>query len=513
MSQLKTPPPPPNRQPPPSPNKLDGIDTRKDHLPRRQALNDIYGAAKEHQVVVVGSPASTGKSSLLTLLRTQLEADKATVLEYRCRAPSYAEAERDLRRVGFPTLPADMRKLKNTWLLLDDAQEMYSEEYHRFWATVVKGVTTAGCEGEVFVVIAATYDLATPRSPVVFALLPHVDPNICETEAKQLIQMHLGHRGFGNWDKFSNTVLGLSVLPGHAAAAGDADDDKFHIGVIMAAVRLVEIIRKLPNTTVTEETMLSYLRGGKFFCQLDRCFMLGSDTVATAKMKDQLLLALFQKEARNQDAPLNASLIGPLIRSGVLTTGGRFSCKAALWYYNNHCFPGRATVAPKTLRELIIKAVGSMSAKKLRDAVQAEFPKEAAFQHLFNETLSVHLPVEHMVIPELNTRAVDLEDPSAGPVTGELDFYVNGDLQWCIEVDRKGDQIGKHLGRFCGVNGKYREVKTNDYYVVDCRGPKVGGGVKLKKPHRCTLYFDVPAYKTCICEIEGHDDVIIELQM
>ena len=153
-----------------------------------------------------------------------------------------------------------------------------------------------------------------------------------------------------------------------------------------------------------------------------------------------------------------------------------------------------------------------MSAKRLRDsAPSGDFPKEAAFQQMFNETMSMHMPLQHAVIPELNTRAVDPQDPSK-QVTGELDFYVNGDVQWCVEFDRKGDEIGQHLGRFCGENGKYRKVETKDYYVVDCRGPKQGGGVKLVHQHRCTLYFSTD-FTTCRCEIKGEEGVDIELQM
>jgi hypothetical protein len=33
-------------------------------------------------------------------------------------------------------------------------------------------------------------------------------------------------------------------------------------------------------------------------------------------------------------------------------------------------------------------------------------------------------------------------------MTGKLDFYINCELQWCLELLRKDDKIGEHLLRF-----------------------------------------------------------------
>ena len=52
---------------------------------------------------------------------------------------------------------------------------------------------------------------------------------------------------------------------------------------------------------------------------------------------------------------------------------------------------------------------------------------------------------------------------------GELDFYVNWQLKWAVELLKEGKEIGEHLNRF--RTGKYREVETAEYLVVDFRGP------------------------------------------
>jgi hypothetical protein len=61
-------------------------------------------------------------------------------------------------------------------------------------------------------------------------------------------------------------------------------------------------------------------------------------------------------------------------------------------------------------------------------------------------------------------------------------------------------KVGKHLGPFDPVTGKYRTVEQLDYIVVDCRGPKKNGkGFDLSEG-RCTLYF-AEDFKHCVCQM------------
>jgi len=138
----------------------------------------------------------------------------------------------------------------------------------------------------------------------------------------------------------------------------------------------------------------------------------------------------------------------------------------------------------------------------LRDTLLNGFPKEAAFQHLFNETLSQHLPVEHAIIPELNTYA---KDASGKVRTGELDFYVNGKLKWALELVRNGSKIGEHIARFDEKNGKYRKVDMSDYLVVDCR-PVYKGDSDDEHESRCSLYF-AEDFTFCMCKMRKEKDL------
>lgn len=285
-------------------------------------------------------------------------------------------------------------------------------DYDAFWEIIVKDIDALNVKG-LFIVIAATYDLSAGNSAVTFEDVKHVDPYICEEEAKQLIDMHFGHWKLYGWETLRDTLLGLSALSGQQLGG------KFHIGVIMAAMRAIEEfreqVRSRPSMELTEDLVLKEIRATRFVEGLGRCFFLAPGTV-TDEVRDFLLWALTAPENQKKRAALLNSLIGPLIRAGMITSEGQFSCLAAHWYYNQMCFPNRARSAPSTLRDLIVKAVGSMSAKRLVDSIQSGFPKEAAFQQLFNEAMALHLPPGHSIIPELNTRVVNLDGPSSKPV-------------------------------------------------------------------------------------------------
>ena len=50
---------------------------------------------------------------------------------------------------------------------------------------------------------------------------------------------------------------------------------------------------------------------------------------------------------------------------------------------------------------------------------------------------------------------------------GFLDFYINGNIQWGIELLREGNTIKEHLDRFIKPNGKYSNMKFKEYLILD----------------------------------------------
>ena len=143
---------------PPSPSlKSDGIALDRLHLPRYSVVDKIYNTAKNLQHVVIGSPAGTGKTSLIQLLRKKLRDEGANVIRLNMSSAYAADYYiTKLREKQIDPADADsLENLQNTWLLLDDAQRAYTEDFNRFWESVVKDIGGADAKG-LFVVIAAT---------------------------------------------------------------------------------------------------------------------------------------------------------------------------------------------------------------------------------------------------------------------------------------------------------------------------------------------------------------------
>eukprot|EP00523_Entomoneis_sp_CCMP467_P012077 CAMPEP_0168717728 /NCGR_PEP_ID=MMETSP0724-20121128/149_1 /TAXON_ID=265536 /ORGANISM="Amphiprora sp., Strain CCMP467" /LENGTH=468 /DNA_ID=CAMNT_0008764213 /DNA_START=9 /DNA_END=1415 /DNA_ORIENTATION=+ len=465
---------------------------RGDHLRRDAVVNSIIAAARSRQFVVVGAPPATGKTSLLQLVENNLrQKHGATVHRLHLKDTGETHLLERLKNKGIEEDRLD--DLENCWLILDDAQNVYDDEkYSNFWQFIVKAIGSSNVDDKLFVIIAATYDYGTTGSPVQFKDLVHVHADITLEEASELFTMHAAVWGYQGWETYLDALLSISSL-----SSGD-----HHVGVVVAGIRLLEEARKRPGQGgLDESAALSILRSNYFIGKLDRCFQLPN--TLPLESHDLILDVLLEPDS---DLLPDSEVLDGLIRMGILTQTGNYSCHAANWYYNRKCFPNRSMHTPATLDDLVKLAVSSLSAKRLRDTLVDGFPKEAAFQHLFNEGLSLQLPTTNFIIPELNTYATDA---SGNIVTGELDFYINGALQWCLELLRQGDKIGEHLDRFDKANGKYREVASNDYLVVDCRGPKHGPGVQPKQS-RCTLYFSKD-FSTCICKMRCEDEITLTL--
>jgi hypothetical protein len=61
--------------------------------------------------------------------------------------------------------------------------------------------------------------------------------------------------------------------------------------------------------------------------------------------------------------------------------------------------------------------------------------------------------------------------PDVGAVFGSkgyLDFYIDGEKQWGVELLRNGVEVAEHVGRFKSM-GIYRKIPLHDFAIVDFR--------------------------------------------
>lgn len=479
----------------------DGIN-RRQYFDRPSAVQRVISLAKHHQHLVLGSPPSTGKTSLLTMAKWALEKKPGVSVHKRtlCQDDSPDQIKAWLASKDIVKDEEKLQQLQGEmWILLDDAHNLYNEESDGLWQFIVKFVSASSVQDKLFFIISSTYDLSTGDSPVVFRNLKHFTPHMQRQEAELFYKMYTTTKVFENWDHYMRNLFNLACLP----------DDRYHVGMIIEGLKLLFDLNKSPRSSarsrpLDELSAVNELRGEWFILNLQRCFGLGMRNEFDAFALKHHIAAVIDP---NTDVDLSTDkTVAPLFRAGILNSQGQFSCRGALWYFNRKCFANRAAIGPDSLDDLVVESVKLMSAKRFRDALNDGFPKEATFQHAFNETMCMLLPLHNYVVPEFNTFCID---SNGDPVHGELDFYINGSYQWCLELLRKGHKIGEHLARFDPKIGKYREAKPKEYLVVDCRGPKERS-VKIDEA-RCTMYF-ADDFTSCVCKMRNQKEITISLQ-
>jgi hypothetical protein len=152
---------------------------------------------------------------------------------------------------------------------------------------------------------------------------------------------------------------------------------------------------------------------------------------------------------------------------------------------------------PASLENLIEKAVSSLSARRLYGCEHDNlFPTETALQHLLDAAMNSHLPTNAALKLEYRTRVKDFGGDNK---RGFVDFYINDNVQWAVELLRLGDRLKLHLDRFHPITGTFRKLPTKKYLVVDIRGPKENGAVP-PGADLCVLYFSAQ-WDKCVIQM------------
>jgi hypothetical protein len=191
-----------------------------------------------------------------------------------------------------------------------------------------------------------------------------------------------------------------------------------------------------------------------------------------------------------------------------------FSSSLAKRFYFHSIFPNRSMVAPATLFDLVRGALQNMSAVNLRNATASvgRFPSESVFQHEFMAALAAVLPPSCYICPELSRVFPNNGMTEDETINGKIDFYINGDLRWGIELLVNGDRITEHLNRFSDPSGKYAPLQVKDYVVVDFRRTLDGKPTNvMAHEKRITVFFPFGRFTNCIC-IFGMNPAIENLE-
>jgi hypothetical protein len=185
-------------------------------------------------------------------------------------------------------------------------------------------------------------------------------------------------------------------------------------------------------------------------------------------------------------------------------------------FFFHYIFPTRkAASLPRDIFSLVKSAIQEMSSSALMKSVvhPTDFPKETVFQHEFVSGLLASLPPCCYICAELSKNFPN-DDIKDGKIEGEIDFYINGDLRWGLELLISGDNVTEHMDRFSAeAEGKYFPLQVNAYAIVDFRRSSSGKPTNvLAMENRVTVFFPHGDYSVCVCRFGTNPaDIYIKL--
>ena len=93
---------------------------------------------------------------------------------------------------------------------------------------------------------------------------------------------------------------------------------------------------------------------------------------------------------------------------------------------------------------------------------------------------------------------------------GEVDFYLNEELGWGIELILEGHDLREHRHRFA-QDGRYYALKVKDYFVIDFRSGSSSSNL-FKHDKKITVFLSAPDFKSCQC-VFGNEKEIQTLEL
>jgi len=460
-------------------NPSDGIDTQGLYFPRDALVSKLLKLVLNAQFVVLSAPPAYGKTSLLQLLKM-----KAYENNWDCVYISFAggnpnellrtETGIDVegQKIEFELFPG-----QPILILLDDTQIVFNQV--GFWRILVKAMPAKiGSNFSRYrFVFAATTDLSIQGSPVEFKVMPRLSrPELLLSAEEQS-------------DLYDMCVRELPDVyrTWKALKMAVCKDSGGHVGVITRGVRCLADADK-SHFDSKEEKALQYLYSKLYLELLCRCFSVSPDLnlpPPVSKFLSQIFVQapmVMGVPSLDRDTKIVVEL---LVKGGVMIYEGslvKFATPAAKRFFYDRLFPSRSSFNPETIEDLALGAIATMSSNVLRTSLGLQqFPKETTWQHLFMQGMQENLTSHVTVCPEFSGSFL-----GTPKIDGEVDFYVNGNLKWGLELLVLGHGIKEHLNRFA-PGGAYAPINASDFLVIDFRkGPKT---TISKFQNRLSLFF------------------------
>jgi hypothetical protein len=437
---------------------------------RKEMCSKLLELLKKDRVVLLRAPPETGKTSLATLLPPLFTGVVKYVSFLGIHSIGFDECWRQYMGECFlDTLDTQ----EETLLILDEVQMIYSlGEQHRFWWSI-KELQQQSHHGTVRILLLAAYG----NGPSVLREAGANTP-IGFNHAQDYSLLQLSKEEFA---EIISTHNGKEKKKGNAVYIHSATSDLLesmcggHVGLVRQSLNLIQnhFHEAAKHNPPKDEDMCLFLLSGSYFTGLAT----NSRAVPTGmNLSDRERNLICQLLLAPKDRILwNSATFGEkndpatsLIHMGVLTVVDVELTFASPLIH--HIMAKRLYVSEGSFQSLFISASNE---RKLLNILALIDPQIMRRSWSIGEDMTV---LERQWQMEFYRAAsLILPDASLSPDVGRLlgskgflDFYIDSDYKWGIELLRNGSRLKEHLARF-QPGGIYAELKNQlkDYHVID----------------------------------------------
>ncbi|EGG14648.1 heat shock protein Hsp70 family protein [Cavenderia fasciculata] len=375
---------------------------------RNDTINDLYNIINEKSIVIIRAPPFSGKTSTTQLLEMYIEANHPTTYVRRMSFSWLRGNSFKSKFMAYAGCDIDsMVEISNQHqvvLIFDEVQLTYPKDF----VTFIKGVL--GKCPNIFKVYKLAYD------------------------NEQLV------------DILWNYTRG-------------------HIGLLSLTVN--ELAKKYTKKTPIEE-IRSYLVSKEFFDIESRAYL--DSTPEETELLKQIVMCTFL--GNHFSSPSNNLIVDNLIKKGILmisteekgTVGFACPLLVSKYYISLFASPTSESYVPSDIGDFIYKVLSRMRTSNL-------IGSKKATQHGIRE----QLPLEYLWQNEFYFAATSLVGrnyficPSVGPCFGSsgfVDFYVNGEKRWAIELMREviPSTMNDHYERFLKGDQRIEKKNNNNFH-------------------------------------------------
>ncbi|RIB30187.1 hypothetical protein C2G38_2136492 [Gigaspora rosea] len=485
----------------------------------RERLNIIIEFVEKNRVGLLRSPPSSGKTTLGQTLRDYF-IQRNHIGIYISLASISGKGQVDekffdefwKKEIGYTWTEIT----NTTYIFIDDIQTIYCNRAPYFWGRL-KALMSSECNKDIHILLLGTYDLTLVNdvTPVKFndndtlslkALL------LTKEEFKLLVENYVQIRILGGSLMFNIPEAIADAIfcltnghPGLCRFILDSLHARYKNGALT-----VEMLRYLasPNLTYNVAT------GSRAFYWIDNW----NPTSEEAEfIRNKLLI---NRDESSFSVGHESYLVAKnLVRIGLFTMdSGRvqFTAPIIRIVLCHRLFTSSNLKLYTTdFDEFLIRSIERMRPSKLSNllgrgwsenckTVQTGAKSDSCF---FERSWQMEWYHSATSVVPMNT----LISADVGPVFGSagfLDFYVNGEFCWGIELIREGDRLKEHAELF-EKDGEYTEIPLKKWAIIDFRHHTRQVN-ELKSNFWYVFYTD--NYEQVTIKRQGHKDVLLVLQ-